>query len=108
MSELRRTMIDELEKVLQEFIVAYGTATRFVEGLGMGGWPGYFPEEWADRWPVLGGLQWIVWEKEQAAGEEEGPVHRVSGAVIGGAEDSWVFGLVPVRIIHWLEKGVKI
>ena len=88
MSELRRTMIDEVEEVLKEFVVAYGGLTRFVGGLGRGGWPEYFPEEWTERWPVLEGLQWIVWAKERIAGEEEGPFHRTSGAVIGGPEEN--------------------
>ena len=35
MSELRRAMIDEVEEVLKEFVVAYGGMTRFVGGLGL-------------------------------------------------------------------------
>ena len=107
MLELRRTVIDEVENVLKEFVAAYDRETRFVGGLGRGGRPDYFPEEWAGRWPVLEGLKWIVWEKEQVAGEEEGPFHRTSGAVIGGPEEGWVYGFVPERIIEWMRKGVE-
>ena len=52
-------------------------------------------------------LEWIVWEREQGAGEEDVPFYRTSGAVIGGPEESWVYGYVPGRIIEWMKKGVE-
>ena len=99
MSELRRMMIDEVESVLKEFVVTYDRETHFVGGLGSGGMPSYFPDEWSRRWPILRGLKWIVWEKELNSGEEDGPFYRKLGAVIGGPEESWVYGYMSGRII---------
>ena len=53
------------------------------------------------------GLKWIVWEREQVAGEEEGPFWRTSSASIGGPEESYVYGYVSGRIIEWMRKAVE-
>ena len=105
--ELRSAMFDEIEVVLKEFIEKYGQESRFVGRLGSGGMPSYFPDEWSRLWPVLRDLEWIVWEREQDAGEEDGPFYRTSGAIIGGPEESWVYGYVPGRIIEWMRRVVE-
>ena len=85
MLELRRALIDEVETILKEFVVKYDREVRYVGGLRRGWRATYFPEECARRWPILlGGLKWVVWERERGAGEEDGPFHRTSGAVSGG------------------------
>ena len=104
MVELRRAMIDEVEVVLKGVVEKYDREVRSVGGVGEGGWPSYFPEEWVGRWPTLEGLKWIVWEREQVAGEEEGPFWRTASASIGGPEESYVYGYVSGRIIEWIRK----
>ena len=106
MLELRRALIDEVETILKEFVVKYDREVRYVGGLGRGWRAIYFPEECARRWPILlGGLKWVVWERERGPGEEDGPFHRTSGAVFGWPEESWVYGYMSRRIIEWMRRG---
>ena len=58
MVELRGAMIDEIEVVFKEFIEKYDGEVRWgAIGMGSGGMPSYFPDEWSRRWPILRGLR---------------------------------------------------
>ena len=99
--------MDAVEEVLSEFFQAYSVDDSSVVGLGDVSVEAPFVRGQSERWVLLSRLEWIVREEPIRDADRDDRDDRQRKADVGGAEDSWVYGLIPKRIIKFMESQVR-
>ena len=104
---IREQTVDAVEAVLAEFIQAYAVYGPWVVGLVGESVEAPFVRGQSDRWALLDRLGWIVREMPIGDADRGERCDRQREADVGGAEDSWVYGLIPERVIKFMERQVR-
>ena len=104
---IREQTVDAVEEVLAEFFQAYPMGDSWVVGLGDESVEAPFVRGQSERWVLLDRLGWIVREMPIGDADRGARCDRQREADVGGAEDGWVYGLIPERIIKIMKCQVR-
>ena len=107
MPEVRELIVDAVEEVLARFVQIYPISDACSVGFGGESVEVPFARGQAERWPVLNTMGWIVREGLEGTAGGRGQGGGLGEAEVGGAEDGWVYGLIPRRIIEAMEGQVR-
>ena len=107
MSAVRELTVDAVEEVLTRFVRIYPIGDASSVGLGGERGEVAFAQGQTERWPVLSRMGWIVRGGRGGAADGRGQGDRHGEAEVDGAEDGWVCGLIPRRIIEAMEGQVR-